>query len=175
MNSVKYFAGLLFLFALIGCSLAEHRIPTRINVEREGLGPKHSLYQHHDIMLLSKRDGGNDASDSIPDATAPDAEEEPVAVAQTDEGNADLAKDPNPPLLDAELWRKRVYPKEQLDRANVFDLAQVPPKIHATRPAWPEEGKSALSCQKPLMQREITRLGEDGKLTRSYRKPGSVD
>ena len=175
MNSVKYFAGLLSLFALIGCAQAEHHVPTRINVERDKLGPKHSLYQHHDIMLSRKRDGGNDASDSIPDATARDAEEEPVAAIQPDEEGSDLAKDSNPPLLDAELWRKRVYPEEQRDRANVFDLAQIPPKIHATRPAWPEEGKSAFPRQKPLMQREITRLGEDGKLTRSYRKLGSVD
>ncbi len=157
-----------------------HQIPTKVNVDRENGSTKNNLYQHHDIML-----GGpefNDAFGIIPAKSQVDDDKAGlIAKSQVDDDEAELIakpasmkQDPEPQVTAGE-WKRRVYPESQWARTTVFDISGVDPKQSASRPSWTGDPEGGQPCQKPLRKREISRIGPDGKVTRSYRRPGSVN
>ncbi|MBC8406595.1 MAG: hypothetical protein H8E15_15345 [Planctomycetes bacterium] len=170
MKPVQYLACLILPFAAFSCGMkpVDHQIPTKINVERERASTRHSLYQHHDIMLGGEK--FNDAFGMVADAKVlingyeALLLQEPTPAETKQEGNTATSE-----------WKKRVYPKSQWTRTTVFEISGVDPKQNATRPCWTGDPEVKQRCQKPLRQREISRIGPDGKVTRSYRRPGSVN
>jgi len=146
----------------------DHQIPTKINVDREKGSTRHSLYQHHDIML-----GGsefNEAFGMVPDVKFVIDGKEALLLQE-----ATPAESKQEGQVTASEWKKRVYPKSQWARTNVFEISGVDPKQGATRPCWTGDPEVKQRCHKPLREREISRIGADGKVTRSYRRPGSVN
>lgn len=165
MKPVHYVAILLLPFAVASCGMnpSNHQIPTKINIERDELGPDHSLYQHHDIML---KEDFNEAFGMVADV--------PVELtAAESEGLMQEGQSKKKPT-DNGSWKQRVYPQDQWQRVNVFDLSGIEPKEGATRPSWSGDADNAKRCIKPLRERKIWRLGPDGKVTQSYRRPGTA-
>jgi hypothetical protein len=183
VHTTKLLLGLALLAGLFSCGAAEHQASNKINVQRDEIGPENSLYQHHDIMLELHHPG----------EIFGDVEAEVIQLNSTDARKFDLGtQDPVPasakktpkaktpkaetPLPDDQLWRKRVYVEVNRQRQLVFDRAGIKPKLRATRPAGMGAKRvPSRTCQKPLRHRALTRLDANGKVLRSFRKPGSVN
>lgn len=167
MKLVPNLAILILPFAVASCDMSpvDHQIPTEINVERDAFGPDHSLYQHHDIML-----GDDEFNEAFGMVDLPVVElTDSAAEALMQDGQS--KKNSTEPAKD---WKQRVFPRAHWTKVTVFDLSGIEPKPSATRPSWTGERVGPNRCQKPLRERKIYRLGPDGKLVRSYRRPGSA-
>lgn len=148
------------------CGSAEHVAPNSLNVEKEPSSPNNSLYRHHDIMLEMKK---TTEVFGLVDS-GPTYLEEFNASAQEPSKEAASA------LSADQLWRVRVFEPQNVSKPIVFDHAGIAPKIGAARPAiLADKPKPVLrSMHKPLRKRALTRLGVDGQLIRTHKKPGSV-
>ncbi len=164
MKPVRYLAILLLPFAAASCGMnpTDHNIPGTLNLEREEFGPDHHLYLHHTIMLEEEF---NEAFGMVADRKVELTAAEAELLMQ--EGASKKKSSSTP-------WKQRVYPKDQWHKVNVFDLSGIEPKERATRPSWTSDKEHAQRCHKPLRQREIYRLGPDGKVTKSYKRAGTV-
>jgi len=181
----------LLALALIApsCGSAEHVAPNSLNVQKESSSPNNSLYRHHDIMLEMRQttevfglvDSGPSPLEkySAP-AQEPSKEAAPVEakLARAEKPVAsEVANASATSSLSADqLWRVRVFKPQNVSKPIVFDHAGIAPKIGAARPAiLADKPKPALRpMHKPLRKRALTRLGNDGQLIRTHKKPGSV-
>lgn len=171
------------------CGSAEHVAPNSLNVEKEPSSPNNSLYRHHDIMLEMKKttevfglvdSGPTYVQEFNASAQEPSKEATPVeaklaraeAPVRPESASALAASK----LSADQLWRVRVFEPQNVSKPIVFDHAGIAPKIGAARPAiLADKPKPVLrSMHKPLRKRELTRLGADGQLIRTHKKPGSV-
>ena len=166
MKPVHYLACFLLPFAVASCGAnpTGHQIPTEINVQRDVLGPDHSLYQHHDIML--EKDEFNEAFGLVGDQKVQLIGLEAELLMQEKQSKKKSSENTR--------WKQRVYPKSHWQKVNVFDISGIEPKESATRPSWTGERVPPQRCIKPLRERKIHRLAPDGKLIKSYRRPGSA-
>lgn len=171
------------------CGSVEHVAPNSLNVEKESTSPNNSLYRHHDIMLEARRTtevfGLVDAGPSLMNEFNAPAQE-PSKEATPTEAKLVRAEVPVRPeaasasaassLSADQLWRVRVFEPHNVSKPIVFDHAGIAPKIGAARPAiLANKPKPVLrSMHKPLRKRALTRLGEDGQIIRTHKKPGSV-
>jgi hypothetical protein len=181
----------LLALALVApsCGSAEHVAPNSLNVQKESDSPNNSLYRHHDIMLeMHKTTEVFGLVDSGPspqqEFTAPAQEPSKAAIpveaklarAESPARSKAASASAAPKLSTDQLWRVRVFEPQNVSKPIVFDHAGIAPKIGAARPAiLADKPKRILRpMHKPLRKRALTRLGSDGQLIRTHRKPGSV-
>lgn len=171
------------------CGTAEHVAPNSLNVQQESSDPNNSLYRHHDIMLEMRQttevfglvdSGPSTIKEFIAPTQEPSKEAAPVEAKLV---RAEMPVRPEAASASAasslsadQLWRVRVFQPQNVSKPIVFDHAGIAPKIGAARPAiLAEKSKSVIRpMHKPLRKRALTRLGTDGQLIRTHKKPGSV-
>jgi hypothetical protein len=183
----------IFIFALAlvapSCGSAEHVAPNSLNVQKETASPNNSLYRHHDIMLEMRKTtevfGLVDSGPSFMQGFVAPAQEpsEDAVPVEAKLARAEMPVRPEVASASAtstlsadQLWRVRVFEPQNVSKPIVFDHAGIAPKIGAARPAILADKPSPVirSMHKPLRKRELTRLGADGQLIRTHKKPGSV-
>lgn len=153
------------------------------------MNPNNSLYRHHDIMLEMKQTSdvfGLVESGPIPFDEFTTPAQEPKKEAAPVEAKLVRAEKPARPeavpasanagLSSDQVWRIRVFEPKNVSKPIVFDHAGISPKIGAARPAiLADKPKPVLRpMHKPLRKRALTRLGADGQVIRTHKKPGSV-
>jgi hypothetical protein len=181
----------LLALALIApsCGSTEHVAPNSLNIQKESASPNNSLYRHHDIMLEMRKttevfglvdSGPAPQQDFSAPAQEPSKEATPVEAKLARSESSDRPEVANASagsnLSADQLWRVRVFEPQNVSKPIVFDHAGISPKIGAARPAiLVDKPKPILrSMHKPLRKRALTRLGADGQLIRTHKKPGSV-
>jgi hypothetical protein len=181
----------LLALALVApsCGSAEHVAPNSLNVQQESNNPNNSLYRHHDIMLEMRQTtevfglvdaGPSSMQEFSAPAQEPSKEAAPVEAKLTRAESSVRPEASNasagPKLTADQLWRVRVFEPQNVSKPIVFDHAGISPKIGAARPAiLVNKPKPVLRpMHKPLRKRALTRLGADGQLIRTHKKPGSV-
>lgn len=192
VRPTRLLAALALGLTAASCGSAEHVAPNSINVQRDVHQPKQGLYRHHDIMLQMESqsdvfglvDAGPRPLAAPQEPEAQQEAEKPAKLVRVESGAREAAQGGEAVpasaalagMTPAQLWRYRVLPENIRDVELVFDRAGILPKIDAKRPAVFGNDKLEIAppCHRALRKRVLTRVGADGEIIRTERKPGSV-